>query len=74
MAQANVYLVILKEIKIIYGAYLWESPVFFVVTSDAPSRHCGGMALLYKESLCFAVEAYQQQDLKFTNFNLVTGR
>ena len=45
-----------------------------MIVSDGRSRHHGGMALFYKESSRFAVEAQQQHGLNFVNFQLVKGR
>ena len=37
--------------------YTRESDAYRVVAMDAPSRHCGGVALFYRPSPLFAVEA-----------------
>ena len=48
MAQANVDLVLLQEIKINDGVYVLESAGFYIVALYAPSFHHGGVALFCK--------------------------
>ena len=57
MAQANMYLGIFQETKCTDGIYTRKSDGFSVVAMDAPSRHRGGLAVFYRPSPLFAVEA-----------------
>ena len=65
MARPNIDLGILQETKVTGGVY--------TRSSAEPSRHRGGIALFYKESRNFAVEALQLHGLNVVNFQLVTG-
>ena len=73
MSQANVDLEKLQKNKIIDGIYARDSLEFLVVTLDAPSLQCGGMALFYKESPRFLVEYYRQHVPNIIRFQRVTG-
>ena len=53
--------------------YAQESTGFCVVTSDTPTRHCGGEDLFYKESLFLAVEDHQYHSLNVSSFQLLMG-
>ena len=57
MSQANMDLGIFQETKCTDGIYTRESAGYRVVTTGAPSRHRGGVALFYRPSPFFAVEA-----------------
>ena len=57
MAQANMDLGIFQEKKCTEGIYTRESSGYRVVTTDALSRHHGGVAVFYRPSPLFAVEA-----------------
>ena len=58
MSHANVGLGILQDTKITYGVYARESAGFLVVVLGALSLHHGGVALIYKELLRFALKSY----------------
>ena len=58
MVQVKVDLGILQETNIIDGVHEQDSMEFFSVTSDAPSRYHGCVAIFYKESLQFVLESY----------------
>ena len=73
MTQENVYMVILQETKVNNGVYARDSAVFCVVPLDAPICHRGGVALLYKGSPHFVVEAYQYHGPNAIIFQLVMG-
>ena len=45
MSQANMDLGILQEKKLTDGIYTRGSDGYSVIATDAPSRHCGGVAL-----------------------------
>ena len=57
MSQANMNLGIFQETKCTDGIYIRESDGYRVVATDAPSQHCGGVAVFYWPSPNFAVEA-----------------
>ena len=60
--------------QITNGVYVWESACFCVVVSDTPSRHHGGVALFYKESPRFVVEAHKHHSPNVIRFHMVMGR
>ena len=74
MAQANIDLGVFQETKITDGIYTRESAGCRVVATDAPSRHCGGVALLYRTSAQFAVEEVREYGPNVLSFEVVTGR
>ena len=55
MSQANMDLGILQETKLIDGIYTRGSAGYSVVAMDAPSQHCGGVAIFYLLTPHFAV-------------------
>ena len=55
------------------GIYTCESARYLVVATDAPSRHRGGVALFYRPSPIFAVEAVRQYGPNIMGFELATG-
>ena len=55
MAQANMDLGVLQETKCTDGVYTHALAGYRVIVTDVPSRHCGGIALFYKEGADFAV-------------------
>ena len=57
MAQANMDLGIFQEIKCSEGIYIRESAGYIVVATDAPSQHHIGVAVFYRPSPLFEVEA-----------------
>ena len=59
MSQANIDLGLLQATELTYGVYAQESAGFYAFVSDDLSRHCRGVALFYKESPRFTVEAHQ---------------
>ena len=68
MSQANMDLGIFQEKKCTDGVYTRESAGYRVVATDAPSQHRGGVALFYRPSALFEVEAVQEygpNDLSF---------
>ena len=73
MYQANMDLGIFQEKKITEGIYTRESAGYYVVATDAPSRHRGGVALFYRPSPLFAVEAVRQFGPNVLIFQLATG-
>ena len=73
MAQANMDLDIFQETKCKDGIYTRESAGYSVITTDAPNRHCGEVAVLYRPSPHFAVEAVRQFGPNVVGFQLATG-
>ena len=57
MSQANMDLGMFQETNCTDGIYTHESAGYRVVTTDTPIRHSGGVALFYRPSPLFAVEA-----------------
>ena len=60
MSQANMDLGILQETKITNGVYTRGSAGYKVIATDAPSRHRGGVALFYRLTPHFVVEAVER--------------
>ena len=73
MSQANMDLGIFQETKCTDGIYTHESAGYRVVATDAPSLHRGGVALFYRPSPFFAVEAVQEYRLNVMSFKVATG-
>ena len=69
----HVDLGIFQETKCTNGIYTHDSAGYNVVTTDAPSQHRGGVAVLYRPSSHFAVEAVQQFGPNVVGFQLATG-
>ena len=59
MSQANMDLGILQETKLTDGIYTRGSDGYSAIATDAPSRHCGGVALFYRSKPHFVVEAVE---------------
>ena len=51
---------VLQETKLTDGIYTRRSAGYKVVATLALIRHCGGVALFYRDSPAFAVEAINQ--------------
>ena len=64
---------IFQETKLTDGIYTRGLAGYSVVATDAPSRHCGGVAVFHRPAPHFAVEAVQQFGLNVIGFHLVTG-
>ena len=73
MSQANMDLVILQETKLTYGIYTRGSAGYSVITTDAPSRHRGGVALFYRSTPHFVVEAVERFGPNVMGFQVATG-
>ena len=74
MYQANIDLGVFQDTKCTDGVYTRTSAGYHVVTTEAPSRHCGGVALFYREGSKFAVEEVRTYGLNVISFEVVTGR
>ena len=73
MSQANMDLGIFQETKCTEGIYTRESAGYRVVVTDAPSRHRGGLALFYRPSPLFEVEAVWEYGPNVLIFEVATG-
>ena len=73
MAQANMGLGIFQETKYTDGIYTRKSDGYSLVATDALSRHRGGVAVLYRPSPLFALEAVCQFGPSVVGFQLATG-
>ena len=60
ISQANMDLDIFQETKCTDGIYTCELVGYRVIATDAPSRHRDGVALFYRPSPLFAMEAVQE--------------
>ena len=73
MSQVKMDLGIFQETKCTDGIYTRESDGYRVVATDAPRRHCGGVALFYRPTPLFVVEAVRYYGPNVTSFKLETG-
>ena len=73
MSQVNMDLGILQETKITNGIYTHGSAGYKVIATDAPSRHRGGVALFYRPTPRFAVEAVEKCGPNVMVWQVVTG-
>ena len=74
MSQANMDLGILHETKLTDGVYTRGSAGHNVIATDAPSRHRGGVALFYRSTPHFVVEAVERCGPNVMGFQVATGR
>ena len=73
MSQANMDLGILQETKLTDGVYTRGSSGYNVIAMDAPSRHRGGVALFYRSTPHFVVEAVERFGPNVMGFQVATG-
>ena len=73
MSQANMDLGIFQETKCTDGIYTRHLAGYRVVTTDAPSRHRGGVVFFYRPSQLFEVEAVREYGPNVLSFNVATG-
>ena len=73
MAQANMDLGIFQETKCTDGIYTSKLAGYSVVATDAPIRHRGVVAVFYRPSPHFEVEAVRQFFPNVVSFQLETG-
>ena len=73
MAQANKDLGIFQETKCTDGIYTRDLAGYSVVATDAPIQHHGGVAVFYRPSPLFAVEAVRQFGPNVVRFQLAMG-
>ena len=74
MAQANIDLGVFQETKCTDGVYTCASAGYCVVATDVPSRHRGGVALLYRAEANFALEEVREYGPNVLSFEVVNGR
>ena len=72
MSQASMDLGIFQETKCTDGIYTRKSAGYRVVATDAPIRQRGGVALFYRPSPLFEVEAVQEYRPNFLSFEVTT--
>ena len=73
MAQAKMDLGIFQETKCTYGIHTRALAGYSVVTTDAPSRHSGGVIAFYRPSSHFVLEAVRKFGPNVIGFQLATG-
>ena len=73
MSQANMDLGIFQEKKLTNVAYTRGSAEYSVVATDAPIRHRVRVAVFYRPSPRFSVEAVQQFGPNNVGFQMATG-
>ena len=73
VSQANMDLGILQETELIDGIYTRGSAGYNVIATDAPSRHCGGVALFYRSTPHFVVEAVERCGPNVVGFQVAMG-
>ena len=73
LSQSNMDLGILQEKKLTDRIYTRGSAGYSVVATDAPSRHCGSVAIFYRPAPHFAVEVVQKFGPNVIGFQLATG-
>ena len=56
-----------------YGIYTHNLAGYRVIATEAPSRHRGGVALFYRTSSLFAVEAVRDYGPNVLSFEVATG-
>ena len=67
------HLGIFQETKCTEGIYTHESAGYSFLATDTPSQHRGGVAIFYRPSPLFAVEAVRPFGLNVISFQLATG-
>ena len=73
MSQANMDMGIFQEMKCTDGIYTRKSAGYRVVATDAPSQHRSGVALFYRLSPLFEVEAVRDYGPNVLSFKVATG-
>ena len=72
MSQANMDLGIRQETKLTDGIYKCGSASYSLIVTDAPSRHCGVVALFYRLEPHFVVEAVEKFGPNVIGFQIAT--
>ena len=73
MSQANMDLGILQETKLTDGHYTRGAAGYKVIATDAPSQHRSGVALFYRLTPHFVVEAVERCGPNVMVFQVATG-
>ena len=73
MSQANMDLGILQETILTDGVYTRGSAGYNIIATDAPSRHRGGVALFYRSTPHYVVEAVERCGPNVMVFQVATG-
>ena len=73
VSQANLYMGFLQETKLVYCIYTRRSAGYSVVAMDVPSQHTGVLAVFYRASPRFSVDALQQFRPNIFSFQIVMG-
>ena len=74
LTKEKVDVVVMQETKLIDGVYTRESSGFWVMATEAPSAHCGGVAIFYCKTEHFATKELRLYGPDVIRFQLVTGR
>ena len=74
MAQGQVDCGVFQVMKLTKGVYTQKSSGFWVMATEAPSAHRGGVAIFYREAERFAIEDICLHEPNVIRFQLVTGR
>ena len=72
-SKASMDLGILQGEKITNGIYTRGSARYSIVTTDTPRWHCGRVAVSYRPSPRYTVEAVQKCSPNVFGFQIVTG-
>ena len=72
VSQANMGLGVFQETKVTDGIYTRGSDGYSVVTTYAPSRHRGGVAVFHRPAPHFSVESVQKFGPNVVSFHLTT--
>ena len=70
MSQSNMDLGIFQETKCTNGIYTRELDGYRVIATDVPSQHRGGVALFYRPSPLFEVEAVREYGPNVLSFEV----
>ena len=73
ISKANRDLGIFQETSLMGWVFTCRSSGYSVVNTDMSSRHCSGVAVLYRPLLQYAVEAIKQFRPKVVVFQIATG-
>ena len=74
MVQGRVGCGFFQETNIKKGVYTREDSGFRVMATEAPSAHCGGVAIFYCKTEHFATKELRLYGPDVIRFQLVTGR
>ena len=72
MSQVRVDWGVLQGTKLTKGVYKQEYSGFWVMATEAPSAHRGGVTIFYRKVEHFSIKELRLQGLNVISFNLVT--